>query len=285
MLADSLETKAFDIKKTNLFCASGYAPGATPVDGATQLRDYKIKETKRSCGAGTNENQPCTADSDCPGGECVKTPKHERQPTLVVRNALGTLVVATKKPAGLMAATAIAFPAPAPTPGPTNVDTYKCYGVKLVKKVCAGDPATTCRSALDCGIAGLDGPCLTRFPKGIATSLRDNVLAIGDRALQLKKPTRLCLATAVDGAPPQHPDAHFLCYAVKALKKACAQASGIPGQPCRKNEDCGDYLDLGHCVAQTKTGRLTGVHATNFLGRERVDLKKEKEVCLPSVVL
>ena len=62
------------------------------------------------------------------------------------------------------------------------------------------------------------------------------------------------------------------------LKKACAEASGIPGQPCRKDEGCGDYLDLGHCVTQAQALKITGIHATNFLGRERVDPKKEKEV-------
>jgi len=259
-------------------------PGAAPVDGATHLRDYKIKETKKSCDGGASY-APCAADSDCPGGTCAKTPKHEKQPLLAVQNALGITVVSTKKVVGLMAATATSGAGPVDSPGVTNVDTYKCYGVKLVKKVCVRDPATACKSTTDCGLGGIDGPCLTRFPKALA-KLLDDVYTVGDKAFQLKAPKRLCLATAIDGVAPQHPGAHFLCYGAKPLKKACDETTAIPGRKCRDEEDCAIYFNpAGECALQPKTVVAPGLYAANLLGRERVDPKREKEVCFPSLLL
>ena len=284
LLADPLETKSFDLTKTNMLCSPGALPGEGLIDSQAQLRDYKIKETKKTCDAGANADEPCAADSDCPGGECGRTPKHVKQPLISVQNALGVLVVSTRKAVGLMTATSIAVPGPAPPLGPTDVDTYKCYSVKFVKKVCAGDPTTKCKRDLDCGIGGVDGPCIKRLPKKFGKSLDDS-FTIGDTAFQLKGPKRLCLATAVDGVPPQHPDAHLLCYAAKPLKKACDDASGLGGTPCRKDDDCGDFLGGGACEDQLKTMPPAGVHATNDLGRERIDPKKQKEVCFPSILL
>lgn len=284
VLADPLETKSFDVKKTHMLCAPGFLAGTSIIDPETHLRDYKIKETRKTCGAGANEDEPCAADSDCPGGECVKTPKHAKEPLVAVQNALGIAVLSTKKVIGLMAPTSVAGPSPAPPPGLTEVDPYKCYSVKFVKKVCAGDPTTSCKGNLDCGFGGVDGPCLKHFPKKLGKSL-DDTYTIAGTAFALKGPKRLCLAAAVDGATPENPNAHLLCYRAKPLKKACDEDSGLPGTRCRDDDDCGDFFGGGACDAQPKTTSSSGLHATNALGRERVDRKKPKEVCFPTVVL
>ncbi len=283
LLGDPLETKAFDLKKTGTLCSPGHRSDTTTIDPTTFLRSYKIKEARSSCiaGAAANALGPCDSPADCGGSACERTPKHAKEPLLSVQNELGVTAVATKKVVEYLVPTALGTGGPVSPLGATAVDSYKCYGVKFVKRRCAGDLERVCKRDIDCQNVG---PCLRRFPKALSVSV-DDAFSVGAKAFLLKKPTKLCLATAVDGTPPQSPTTHLLCYAAKGLKTACSIGTGLPGTACRKDVDCLDFPFPDVCETQPKTPKASGLYLANPLGVERVDRNKEVEVCFPSMLL
>lgn len=220
---------SYAIAKAASLCTPAETTGSgAPVDAATHLRGYQMKAAK-----GAPKPPP---------------------PTLVtVLNALGTVIVDGKKPDRLLVPSAKSLGTPAAPLAATDVDDFACYAVKVRKKRCAQDPSRKCKKSADCGV---DGPCLTSFPKNLTAAVGDQFTTFATpKTMRIVKPTRLCLASDLNGGGVIKLGAALLCYATKP-------ADGAP-----KHEKI---------VAQ--------IHTTNGLARERADTVKEEELCLPSVL-
>jgi hypothetical protein len=286
LLADVFEERALAIQKATTLCAPAEVNDEPPVDPTLRLRGYATKDAKTSCAANApvNPNGACATAADCGGGVCGKTPKHVPRLPLRLANQFGLLAVTTTKPVGVLVPTATAAGAPAPPPATGTVDDYKCYAVKPLTRLCAGDPSRTCTRSSDCDVAA---PCLAKFSKGLGARI-DDTFTVGDKAFALKKPTRFCTAAGRDGTPRNAPDGHLLCYSVKAIKKACV-GGGTPelGTACKKEEDCGGITPFTQfCAAQPPVAAVDGLFATNGLGRERIDATgKPVELCVPTLLL
>jgi hypothetical protein len=85
------------------------------------------------------------------------------------------------------------------------------------------------------------------FPAGETLQVTDQ---LGSRTLTVRKPTKLCLATAEDGAPVKNPDFHLMCAKVR---------TGAPR-------------------------RAKGLQIQTEFGTGVVDLAGETELCVPSAV-
>jgi len=85
------------------------------------------------------------------------------------------------------------------------------------------------------------------FPTGETLQVTDQ---LGSRTLTVRKPTKLCLATAEDGAPVKNPDFHLMCAKVR---------TGAPR-------------------------RAKGVQIRTEFGAGVIDLAGETELCVPSAV-
>ena len=145
-----------------------------------------------------------------------------------------------------------ALGAPASPLGAHVVDAYTCYKTKLHAKRCAEDAARVCKKDVDCGVAG---PCLGKFPKGIQAAVTDQFLPVA-KTFDVKKPTRLCAPTGVDGSPIQSADGYLMCYQVKPAAGAA------------------------------KHQKVVGaIHTTGPFGRDRLDTVVEDELCIPSLAL
>lgn len=219
--------RTFTVAKPASLCAPAEVNGGgQPADAATHLRGYQVKPAKGA-------------------------PPPDLFKSMPIVNALGTVVVDMKKPDRVLAVSAKALGTPAAALGPTSVDDFKCYTVKVVKKRCASNPLRKCKSSADCGI---EGPCLGAFPKSLTAAVGDQFTSFGSpRTLRVVKPTRLCLAADVNAEGITNFAATLLCYATK------------PG------------------AGTDKFQKIEGqIHTTNGLARERSDAVKESELCVPS---
>ncbi len=220
--------RSFTVAKPATLCTPAELDGTgLPFDQAAHFRGYQVKPAK-----GTAKHEPL-----------LRTP---------IVNQLGTVIIDTKKPDRVLAVSAKALDAPAAALGATDVDDFKCYTVKVVKKRCAQNSERKCKKSADCGV---DGPCLAAFPKTLTVAVGDQLTTFATpRTLQIVKPTRLCFPAAVNGGAVGNVAATLLCYQTKP-------AAGTP-----------------------KHAKLVGrIHTTNPLARERADTVKESELCLPSV--
>lgn len=106
-LADDIESKSFDVKKTKALCTPADANAAGVLDEATHLHAREITESS---------------------GE----PHHLPQLGLRFATAIGAFVVDTLKVERLLVPTAKGIGAPLPAPDPMlhDVDRYKCYRVR-----------------------------------------------------------------------------------------------------------------------------------------------------------
>ena len=123
----------------------------------------------------------------------------------------------TKKADTLLIPSAITGTDPA-----SDVDHYRCVTVKV----------------------NGSGPS---FPHGITLLLTDR---IGSRSVRLKKPTRLCVPTMVDGSPIDDALTHLVCYKIGAKPTWSAEAVGVSDE----------------------------------FGDASLDLLRESELCVPSVM-
>lgn len=221
--------RTFTVAKPASLCTPAEVDGGgAPADAVAHLRGYQVKPAKGSAAPELFKNMP-------------------------IVNALGTVIVDMKKPDRVLAVSAKALGAPANPLAATDVDDFKCYTVKVLKKRCAASSFRKCKTSADCGV---DGPCLGAFPKTLTATVGDQFTGLGTpRALRITKPTRLCLSADVNGTGIVNFQATLLCYAVKP-------AAGT-----------------------AKFGKIEGqIHTTNALARERLDAVKESEVCLPSLL-
>jgi len=106
-LADTFESKSYDVKKSQLLCNPAGLNGGGIVDDVTHLMAYKIKEAKDE-------------------------PKDAAQAGLRVINAVGDFTVDTIKPDLLLVPSAkdLTVQPPPPDPKSHNVDHFKCYKIK-----------------------------------------------------------------------------------------------------------------------------------------------------------
>ncbi len=222
-----LGPRTFTIAKGASLCAPAELNGGgQPLDPARHFRGHPEKLAK---------GQPTT--------DAIRL--------LPVVTELGTVIVDVKKPLRLLAPSAKSLNGPVdPLPG-TDGDHFNCYGVKTNKKRCASNPERKCKRSADCGV---DGPCLTGFPKNLTVQIGDQFTGFATpKALAVKKPSRLCFAADARGGYLQ-PGALLLCYQAKP-------AAGAP-------------------THEKIVGRI---HLATALARERVDTVKEDELCLPAV--
>jgi hypothetical protein len=202
-LRDRFESKNFAVTKPLDLCAPADGGGGV-TDAATHLEAFQIKESKKTCAAGSPSNAGgvCARETDCGGTKgttfCQKTSKHVPQIGVKVENALGTLLVDTVKPERLLVPTAESSTGPvaAPADGDNAVDRFKCYTVTVTK----GTP---------------------KFALVAGTPLQDQFIGSTPKLFDLKKPTRLCTAVGEDAHAIKNPDALLLCY----------QAVPAKGQP------------------------------------------------------
>ncbi|MBM4247271.1 MAG: right-handed parallel beta-helix repeat-containing protein [Deltaproteobacteria bacterium] len=104
LLADDVESKEFDVKKTSAVCTPSGRDGLGAADEATYLHGRAIKET-------------------------VGQPRHVKQRGVVLVNELGRFVVDTVRPDSLLVPGSVGRDAflPAPDPLAHDLDRFKCY--------------------------------------------------------------------------------------------------------------------------------------------------------------
>lgn len=215
------------VKKPLRLCAPAAVNGTPRHDATTQLRALQIAVAKTA-------TPPAVV------------------PNLAVTNTLGTIVLDIKAPDSTLVRARKALDAPAGALGANTVDDYQCYKAKLRTKRCAGAPTVACKSDLACGF---DGPCVTKFPKGLRVSVVDDFTG-GPKVFDVKKPTRLCTPAQNGLSPIQSPGGQLMCYQVKPAAGASKHAPVV--------------------------GRL---HTNGALGQERLDTVTEDEICIPSLEL
>jgi hypothetical protein len=183
-------------------------------------------------------------------------PKPVPQNGLAFQTQLGAFVVDVKKATGIALPTAESPIAP-PQVVPTDVDRYACYPAKLAK----GQPklAKTLELTLTDGFSGA--------PKRVT----------------VKKLTRLCVPTGVDGGAAKHAE-HLLCFSATATKGRCAAGAPLnAGGGCKKEIDCGGAKTTAFCEPQPKFTTLAGRRVANELDAGSLDATKEEALCLPAL--
>ena len=188
-------------------------------------------------------------------------PRHSKQTHIQVDNQLGRSFVDTRTPEHLLIPTAIdsAPPVGPPDPATHAVDPYKCYRVKGSK----GQP---------------------RFPTDIQVAVSDqfNQSTIYD----LKRPSRLCTAVSIDGKEITDLDTALMCYQIKPVNKTCtADAPANALEACTREKHCGGTPDeTRFCERQPRHEKVFGLYTNNEFGPGRLDVVRDEELCLPSVV-
>ncbi len=168
-LQDSLETKVYDVKKPKHLCLPADRvtltnPGV--VDPTTHLHSFQIKLA-------------------------IGQTLHVKQLNIGVANDIGTLRLDTVKAELLLVPTNkdLLTPPVEPLPANHNVDTFKCYKVKVTK----GTP---------------------KFPRGVQAQSTDQFTSPVKR-YDVKRPKYLCKPAVKDGEPIKVASRHLLCYVVK----------------------------------------------------------------------
>jgi len=152
---------------------------------------------------------------------------HSARVGIEVRNEFGVFRLDTRKVESLMVPSAKSI-LPDPPPGlpdpSSQVDNYRCLKARLTR-----------------GTGG--------FPRDLKAqplSLSDQ---FGARIVFLRKPAELCLPTEKNGGGIKNPQAHLVCYKIKADPRTSA----------------------------------TGVQVKSSLGALTLDLGREAELCVPSL--
>jgi hypothetical protein len=256
-LEDQFEDKLFDVKKPKELCLpankNNEDPGAPALP--EHLEAYQIKLAKK------------LAD----GSLIVPAqPKHTKS-QMVMQDQFGSHVVETIKENRLFVPTTKSLTGPAGAP-PTNIDHYKCYKAKVLKKRCVGgtNSTDTCKTTADCP----GGTCdLTGFVKLLNQNVEDQ---FQDKDFDIIKLTQVC-------APVD--------------KKVCIGGAD-DRDPCLEDSDC-DSNECGEGIldnnlhytcylAKTpKGGPLhlieMGVRTNNQFGKGLFNTVKERELCLPAL--
>ncbi len=214
--------------------------------------------------------------------------------TVGVVNLFGEIFIAARQQDHLVVPSAKDLQSPPlpPAAGSHSVDHYQCYDLRIVKtKLCAAEapqnPLASCRQEEDCGgVGGATGFCFSppAFVRGVAVVVEDQFAP--PRTFALKRPTAFCTPVNADGGGIKNPDIHLLCYQLTQTRRRCADAAPQhPGASCNNEQDCGgEQGTTALCVQQQKFQRIVSVQTNNDFGPGAVDLIKEAELCVPSVI-
>ncbi len=268
-LEDRFASHVATVVRPQRLCSPAHQNGAAVADPTTHLEGYMIEPT-------TAASHPALLA------------------TVGVVNLFGEIFVHTRQPDRLLVPSAkdLQSPPSPPDRGGHGVDHYQCYGISIVKtNLCAADapqnPQASCTTEADCGgIGGATGFCFSApaFVGGVETVVEDQFTS--RTAFTVRRPTSFCTPVNQDGKGIKNPDIHLLCYKLKRSRKQCT--GGAPqtvGAGCRKEEDCGATSGVTHfCVRPPRFQRVGGVHTSNELGAGVVDLNREDELCVPSVI-
>ncbi len=228
-LSDQFEDGRFDVKGPVSLCNPVEKDGEGIFDAMTHLKGYQIALAKTD----------------------PKQPKHIAQRAWV-DDQLATLFIETVAPDRLLTPTAKSLDQPGLPPDPTahNVDHYKCYKVKVGKKLCEANPSLSCKRDADCPT----GVCNLGFPKDLTVGVLDQFNQ--PKVLAVSKPTRLCVPVKKTLVPAGVPELikqsaeHLMCYSVKPSK----------GEPRHTS--------------------FVGIFVNNQFGPERLDTVGEDELCV-----
>jgi hypothetical protein len=172
-----------------------------------------------------------------------------------VDNQFGTLFIKVLKPVTLLVPSAKDLQQEPKPLEEARTDHFKCYKVKPRRGVCEDNPTVSCRNDIHCFRKGLEGPCNTGKIKA-AVELQDQFNKVPKRFI-IRKPTRLCTPVTKEHnrtvTEMRNPDAHLMCYRIAPIK----------GEP--------------------RFGKIKNVFINNQFGPLQLDVKKELELCVPSI--
>lgn len=308
------EDKTFEVKKLKQLCVPVDVNGLGVEDPDTFWVTYQVKQAKKVCSAGVNQDLPCKDDAECPGSSCVEIAKFDGKAAtnanILVEDQFTNIRVAASKvdllmvPASLCDGDNDATCVSGANAAPTGEEHYKCYKAKATKKVCSlGSPneLLECKKDDECGFGGL---CvkLDKFAKGVNATATDSVPGFNNgRTFDIAKLTHICKAVAktpllpTSGAPegPVNSAARLLCYKSKGSKGQCA-AGVNAGGACKKDEECPG----SNCAVQNKFDKANpdgqglyvndqfdlaaGATPTEPGDYHRLNAAKEEMFCLPA---
>jgi hypothetical protein len=206
---------------TNPPCYNGYPKGVqkTLVD-QFENRIFDVKGPKEICA-------PANKNNEDPGAPALpehltryqillaKTPvqpKHIPQ-VMVMQDQFGSHVLQTISANRLLVPTSKGINIPPGAP-PTNIDHYKCYKAKVLKKRCVGGSNTLNACTSDAQCPG--GTCdLTGFVKLLGQDIEDQ---FQDKLLDINKITQVCTPVDKNGEGIMDPALHYTCYQAKTPK-------------------------------------------------------------------
>jgi len=184
-LGDQLEAKRFDVARPGGLCTPVGVDGEDLGDPLLHLVRHGIRRARSPV-----------------------EPPHVRR-TIRTKDRYGQHVLQTIKEESLLVPAHASPDAPTDPPGPEH-DLYKCYRVREVKRRCAGDPATRCRSDADCAPAG--ATCSLGLANDVHADLRD---PFEHKVFAVKRPTLVCLPAAKDGDVIRIPAALLSGYRIE----------------------------------------------------------------------
>jgi hypothetical protein len=249
-------------------CYFGFPTGVTKnlADGfiGQPTQDYTVKKPTEICAPASKNNEDPGADADpehlmafqigiVKGG--VKATKTN---ILVGDQFLNNQAVQIIKENRLLVPASKALSGPAGA-FPTNLDHYKCYRAKGLKKVCIGgpDPFKKCKDDSECSPGGFCSPGFAKLTvkDGAQVEVDDQFQA--NRDYDVIKLKQVCFPVDKNGEGINDPNLYYTCYLAKPSK-----TSPVP---------------------QDKFGGVPGVRVNNQLGNQLIDVARERELCLPAV--
>jgi hypothetical protein len=178
VLGDRFQTAPADVTKARGLCTPADVGDAGTLDDETQLSAYQVKT---------------------PVGAVTHVPRSR----VHVTNQLGTLIVDTLRPEGLLVpANLDADGDPgAPDPEDHELDGYSCYTVRTTR----GTP---------------------RFPRGLSVTVADQFSDDEPRTYDVGRPRQLCVPTEIAEQDIKHPTEGLMCYRVHRARTSAKPAPG-----------------------------------------------------------
>jgi hypothetical protein len=170
VLGDRFQTAPANVPKARSLCTPADVNDGGTLDDDTHLAGYQVKTL-------------------------VGVAEHVPQSRLHVTNQLGTLIVDTLRPEGLlMPANLDADADPgAPDPESHELDGYTCYMVRTTR----GTP---------------------RFPRDLSITVADQFSDDAPRTYDVRRPRQLCVPTEIAQQDIKHPTEGLMCYRVKRAR-------------------------------------------------------------------
>ena len=181
-------------------------------------------------------------------------PKFERREGLVVTNALGEISIDAIAPERLLVPAAMSLAAPVDPLAAPSVPPFACYRAKVSRRT-----------------PGL--------PPGTRVLVADGLAP--ERVYDLKRPTRVCVGSDLEGMyPGAENDAEpLLCYRARLARRFC---DAPPYVRCREDQDCGASVA---CIRkQEAPDQVEPLHTTDSIVRQVAKSVRADDLCLPSVI-